>query len=84
MILAVAEICLLIWRHIQNLCGFSTPTAMGQSFIISNPGRKTCTVDNINGWEKIRMEEQVKILRDKSPNVGRSTGRPRKRWCDKI
>jgi hypothetical protein len=23
------------WRHIQNLCGFSTPTAMGQSFIIT-------------------------------------------------
>jgi hypothetical protein len=21
-------------RHIQNLCGFSTPTAMGQSFIM--------------------------------------------------
>jgi hypothetical protein len=23
------------WRQIQNLCGFSTPTAMGQSFIIT-------------------------------------------------
>jgi hypothetical protein len=23
------------WRHIQNLCGFSTPTAMGQSFIMT-------------------------------------------------
>jgi hypothetical protein len=22
-------------RHIQNLCGFSTPTAMGQSFIMT-------------------------------------------------
>jgi hypothetical protein len=29
-------VCLTLrgWRHIQNLCGFSTPTAMGQSFII--------------------------------------------------
>jgi hypothetical protein len=40
-ILAVVEICLLIcitlrgWRHIQNLCGFSKPTAMGQSFIMT-------------------------------------------------
>jgi hypothetical protein len=23
------------WRHIQNLCRFSTPTAMGQSFIMT-------------------------------------------------
>jgi hypothetical protein len=23
------------WRHIQNLCGFLTPTAMGQSFIMT-------------------------------------------------
>jgi hypothetical protein len=38
---AVVEICRLVcltlrgWRHIQNLCGFSTPTAMGQSFIMT-------------------------------------------------
>jgi hypothetical protein len=40
-ILAVVEICLLVcltlrgWRQIQNLCGLSTPTAMGQSFIMT-------------------------------------------------
>jgi hypothetical protein len=40
-LLAVVEICLLVCltlrsrRHIQNLCGFPTPTAMGQSFIIT-------------------------------------------------
>jgi hypothetical protein len=34
---AVVEICLTLrgWRHIQNLCGFSTPTAMGQLFIMT-------------------------------------------------
>jgi hypothetical protein len=26
---------LRVWRHIQNLCGFSTPTTMGQSFIMT-------------------------------------------------
>jgi hypothetical protein len=36
---AIVEIYLLVcltlrgWRHIQNLCGFSTLTVMGQSFI---------------------------------------------------
>jgi hypothetical protein len=30
-------VCLTLrdWRHIQNLCGFSTPTAMGQSFMMT-------------------------------------------------
>jgi hypothetical protein len=30
-------VCLTLrgWRHIQNVCGFSRPTAMGQSFIIT-------------------------------------------------
>jgi hypothetical protein len=38
---AVVEISLLVcltlrsWRLIQNLCGFSTRTAMGQSFIMT-------------------------------------------------
>jgi hypothetical protein len=38
----IVEICLLVcltlrgWRPIQNLCGFSRLTAMGQSFIHSN------------------------------------------------
>jgi hypothetical protein len=40
-LLAVVEVCLVVcltlrdWRHIKNLCGFSTTTAMGQSFIIT-------------------------------------------------
>jgi hypothetical protein len=38
----IVEICLLVcltlqsMLHIQNLCRFSTPTAMGQSFIMIN------------------------------------------------
>jgi hypothetical protein len=40
------------WRHIQNLCGFSTPTAMGQSFIMtlhklpSSSHEKTSVTEN--------------------------------------
>jgi hypothetical protein len=34
--------------------------------------------------ERVTENGVVKIARDKSPNERRSTGRPRKRWCDDI
>jgi hypothetical protein len=40
------------WRHIQNLCGFSTPAAVGQSFVMtlyklpSSSHKKTFETEN--------------------------------------
>jgi hypothetical protein len=92
---AIVEICLLVyltlrsWRHIQNLCGFSTPTAMGQSFIMTlyillnmyiarnfflQSNTRVCRSKLPSGWRRrVIFLLQTLVCQDCSKNVRQYT-----------